>query len=60
VLEEPRLAIAHLPKDVVAVASSVSGAGTPLSGWSRVCVAKGTYLKGTTHPARHAVPTDSV
>jgi hypothetical protein len=60
VLEEPGLAVAHLPKDFGAVAASLSGEGTPLSGWSAVCVVKGAYLKGTRHRVRRAVGADSV
>ncbi|KAF2854104.1 filamentation protein-like protein, partial [Plenodomus tracheiphilus IPT5] len=48
VLDEPGLAVARLPKDFGAVAAQLSGeAGATLSGWSRVCLVKGTYLKGS-------------
>jgi hypothetical protein len=47
VLDEPGLAVAHLPKDFRAATASMSEGGT-LTGWSRVCVVKGTYLRGTT------------
>lgn len=47
VLDEPGLAVARLPKDFGAVATSLAGDAGPLSGWSRVCLVKGSYLKGT-------------
>ncbi|KAH4055194.1 hypothetical protein HBI49_204750 [Parastagonospora nodorum] len=46
VLDEPGLAVAHLPKDFRAATASMSEGGT-LTGWSRVCVVKGTYLRGS-------------
>jgi hypothetical protein len=46
VLEEPGLAVARLPKDFSAVASKMASQGSSLSGWSRVCVVKGAFLKG--------------
>jgi hypothetical protein len=58
VLEEPSLAVAHLPKDFQAAMASMAEGGTTLSAWSRVCVVKGTYLRGTTTTAprtRHAL-----
>jgi hypothetical protein len=45
VLEEPGLAVARLPRDFGAAATSLPGKA-PLSGWTRVCVVKGAYLKG--------------
>ncbi|KAF2736928.1 filamentation protein-like protein [Polyplosphaeria fusca] len=45
-LEEPGLAVARFPKDFGAVASRF-GRESALSGWSRVCIVKGTYLKGS-------------
>lgn len=45
VLDEPGLAVARLPKDFGAVATSLTGQAAP-SGWSKVCVVKGAYLKG--------------
>ncbi|KAF2024443.1 filamentation protein-like protein [Setomelanomma holmii] len=48
VLEEPGLAVARFPKDFGAVATAMSGSTGSLSGWSRVCLVKGTYLKGST------------
>ncbi|KAF2654221.1 hypothetical protein K491DRAFT_483969 [Lophiostoma macrostomum CBS 122681] len=47
VLEEPGLAIARLPKDFAAVASKLSSQGSSPSGWARVCIVKGAFLKGT-------------
>ncbi|KAF1831220.1 hypothetical protein BDW02DRAFT_572268 [Decorospora gaudefroyi] len=47
VLDEPGLAVARLPKDFGAVATQLSGEGATLSAWSRVCLIKGTYLKGS-------------
>lgn len=49
VLDEPGLAVARLPKDFGEAANNMSGEGTTISGWSKVCLVKGTYLKGTTH-----------
>jgi hypothetical protein len=46
VLEEPGLAIARLPKDFAAVASKLSNQGSSPSGWTRVCIIKGAFLKG--------------
>ncbi|KAE8842105.1 hypothetical protein HRS9139_01402 [Pyrenophora teres f. teres] len=48
VCEEPGLAAARLPRDFGAVATQLlAEAGGALSGWSRVCLVKGTYLKGS-------------
>ncbi|KAH9873042.1 hypothetical protein J1614_005439 [Plenodomus biglobosus] len=47
VLDEPGLAVARLPQDFGAVATQLSGEAATLSGWSRVCLVKGTYLKGS-------------
>ncbi|KAG9387999.1 filamentation protein Rhf1 [Pyrenophora tritici-repentis] len=48
VSEEPGLAAARLPGDFGAVATQLlAEAGGALSGWSRVCLVKGTYLKGS-------------
>ncbi|KAF1957572.1 filamentation protein-like protein [Byssothecium circinans] len=45
VLGEQGLAIARLPKDFAAVATKMQEAS--LAGWTRVCVVKGTFLKGS-------------
>jgi hypothetical protein len=45
VLAEPGLAIARLPKDFAAVATEMQEASS--GGWSRVCIVKGTFLKGS-------------
>jgi len=47
VLGEPELAAACLPGDFGAVATQLSGEAGALSGWVRVCLVKGTYLKGS-------------
>ncbi|KAF1936025.1 hypothetical protein EJ02DRAFT_459876 [Clathrospora elynae] len=47
VLDEPRLAVAHLSKDFGAVATQLLGEAVTLSGWTRVCLVKGAYLKGS-------------
>jgi hypothetical protein len=47
VLDEPGLALAHLPKDFGEAAARLSRDGSALSGWSSVCIVKGAYLKGT-------------
>lgn len=47
VLDEPGLAVARLPQDFGAVAATLGSDATPLSAWSKVCLVKGTYLKGT-------------
>ena len=62
VMDEPGLALAHLPADVGEAAARVSRDGAALSGWSRVCVVKGAYLKGTRVAPRmmHAADADSV
>ncbi|CBY00722.1 similar to filamentation protein (Rhf1) [Plenodomus lingam JN3] len=63
VLEEPDLAVARLPKDFGAVATQLSGEAATLTGWSRVCLVKGTYLKGSalekTGAVKEAVATYS-
>ncbi|KAF1851244.1 uncharacterized protein K460DRAFT_362009 [Cucurbitaria berberidis CBS 394.84] len=46
VLDEPGLAIARLPKDLGAVATQIEEAA-PLSAWSKACLVKATYLKGS-------------
>ncbi|KAJ4302902.1 hypothetical protein N0V90_001793 [Kalmusia sp. IMI 367209] len=45
VLEEPGLAIAGLPKDIAAVATKMQEAAP--TGWTRVCIVKGAFLKGS-------------
>ena len=45
VLGEPGLAIARLPKNFAAVATKLEGQS--LSGWTRVCIIKGAFLKGS-------------
>ncbi|KAF2262074.1 hypothetical protein CC78DRAFT_326436 [Lojkania enalia] len=47
VLDEPGLAVARLPKDFTAVASKISEKESALSGWSRVCIVKGVFIKGS-------------
>ncbi|KAF2012514.1 hypothetical protein BU24DRAFT_374080 [Aaosphaeria arxii CBS 175.79] len=46
VLNEPGLAVARLPKDFALTASQMKNIG-PLSGWTRVCIVKGAFLKGS-------------
>ena len=45
-LEEPELAVSRLPESLDAVAARISGQAGSLTGWSKVCVVKGTFLKG--------------
>ncbi|RII10035.1 hypothetical protein CUC08_Gglean006025 [Alternaria sp. MG1] len=47
VLGEPGQAVARLPQDFGAMATQLSGESGTLSGWSKVCLVKGTYLKGS-------------
>ncbi|KAF2463742.1 filamentation protein-like protein [Lindgomyces ingoldianus] len=47
VLEEPGLAVARLPKDFAVVAVKMSGKDSMLSPWSRACIVKGVFLKGS-------------
>ncbi|KAF2275185.1 filamentation protein-like protein [Westerdykella ornata] len=47
VLEEPGLAVVRLPKDFTTAAAKLSSEDGSLSGWSRVCVVKGAFLKGS-------------
>ncbi|KAL5114126.1 hypothetical protein ACEQ8H_008010 [Pleosporales sp. CAS-2024a] len=47
VLDEPGLAVAHLPRDPAADAASMAQRGVALGAWARVCVVKGTYLRGS-------------
>lgn len=53
VLEEPGLAIARLPKDLVAAAAQTQT--TTPTGWTRVCIVKGTFLKGSSQEKTGAV-----
>ncbi|KAF2866529.1 filamentation protein-like protein [Massariosphaeria phaeospora] len=61
VLDEPGLAIARLPKDLAVVASSLSTREAALGGWTRVCLVKGAFLRGSslekTDSLHEAVPT---
>lgn len=52
-LDEPGLAIARLPKDLAAVATKMQEA-TPTS-WTRACLVKGTFLKGSSHEKTGAI-----
>jgi hypothetical protein len=47
VLDEPGLAVARLPKDMAAVATKMQHA-VPTD-WTRVCIVKGAFLKGSSH-----------
>ncbi|KAF9733598.1 hypothetical protein PMIN02_007011 [Paraphaeosphaeria minitans] len=47
VLDEPRLAVARLPKDMVAVATKMQE--TTPTNWTRVCIVKAAFLKGSSH-----------
>jgi hypothetical protein len=47
VLEEPGLAVARLARNFASTASQLSSESGPLSGWTRICVVKGAFLKGT-------------
>lgn len=47
VIEEPGLAVGRLPKDFGTVARKMSDKDGTLSGWTRVCICKGAFLKGT-------------
>ncbi len=46
ILEEPALAVGRLPNDFGAAATHLSASAMALSGWTRVCLVKGTYVKG--------------
>lgn len=46
VLEEPGLAAARLPADFGSTAAKLSSEDGPLSGWTRVGIVKGAFLKG--------------
>ena len=48
VLDEPGLAVSRLPDSLDTVAARISGQAGSLTGWSKVCVVKGTFLKGRT------------
>ncbi|KAH7122716.1 hypothetical protein B0J11DRAFT_532151 [Dendryphion nanum] len=48
VLDEPGLSVARLPKDFAVVATKMANTGS-LSGWTRVCLIKGAFLKGSSH-----------
>ncbi|KAL1608084.1 hypothetical protein SLS60_003023 [Paraconiothyrium brasiliense] len=47
VLEEPGLAIARLPRDMAAVATNMQE--TSPTNWTRACIVKGAFLKGSSH-----------
>jgi hypothetical protein len=54
VLEEPGLAVARLPKEFAHDISDLSSQSGSLSGWTRVCIIKGAFLKGAPcHPICH-------
>ena len=46
VLDEPELAVSRLPDSLDAIAARLSGQAGSLTGWSKVSVVKGTFLKG--------------
>lgn len=48
VLDEPGLAVARLPKDSAAVATELAEGGASIGPWTRVCLVKSAFLKGTT------------
>jgi hypothetical protein len=50
VLDEPGLAVSRLPDSLDTVAASLAGQVGSLTGWSKVCVVKGTFLKGMQRP----------
>lgn len=60
-LGEPGLALARIPKDMAAVATKFEGQSP--SGWTRVCIVKGAFLRGSslekTGSTEDAVPTYS-
>ncbi|KAL4788060.1 hypothetical protein BJX76DRAFT_353614 [Aspergillus varians] len=58
-LNEPGLAAARLPKDFKDELDSLTAGGEELSPWTRVCFAKGCYIKGA---AQHSVsgPQDAL
>ena len=47
VLDEPGLALARLPKDLAAVATRLHEAAP--TGWTKVCIVKAAFLKGSSH-----------
>ncbi|KAJ4353154.1 hypothetical protein N0V95_003626 [Ascochyta clinopodiicola] len=47
VLDEPALTVSRLPDSLDTVAARISAQAGPLTGWSKVCVVKGTFLKGS-------------
>ncbi|USP78650.1 hypothetical protein yc1106_05924 [Curvularia clavata] len=47
VLDEPALVVSRLPKDFGEVATELTGEAGALHGWSRVCLVKGTYIRGS-------------
>lgn len=49
VLDEPGLAVARLPKDMAAVATKMQE--TTPTNWTRACIVKGAFLKGSSHEA---------
>ncbi|KAF3035898.1 hypothetical protein E8E12_001138 [Didymella heteroderae] len=59
VLGEPGLAVLRLPDSLDTVAARLSGQAGALTGWSKVCVVKGTFLKGSAQESTGAT-TDAV
>ncbi|KAF1933537.1 TPR-like protein [Didymella exigua CBS 183.55] len=47
VLDEHELAVSRLPDSLDKIAARISGQAASLTGWSKVCVVKGTFLKGS-------------
>ncbi|KAJ4984007.1 filamentation protein [Stagonosporopsis vannaccii] len=46
-LDEPELAVSRLPDSLDTIAARLSGQPGSLTGWSKVSVVKGTFLKGS-------------
>jgi hypothetical protein len=60
VLEEPGMAVSRLPDSLDTVAARLAGQAGSLTGWSKVCVVKGTFLKGMGSHALWIVPADAM
>ncbi|KAF2999290.1 hypothetical protein E8E13_004319 [Curvularia kusanoi] len=54
VLDEPGLAVSRLPDSLDTIAARL-GQGSTLTGWSKVCVVKGTFLKGSSQEKTGAI-----
>lgn len=51
--------MSRLPDSLDTVAARISGQEGSLTGWSKVCVVKGTFLKGRRSPTMNLLSTSN-